>query len=113
MAETETTLLISTHLVYEVEGLGDHLGVLKDGVLRAQLDRETLRRRLRRYRLEVPEGWEAPAPLKESIVRRSGRGRELAWTIWGDEGDVADRLKAGGAVVREIEAAVRAHRLAA
>ncbi|HUG41596.1 MAG TPA: ABC transporter ATP-binding protein [Longimicrobiales bacterium] len=103
VAETGATLVISTHLVYEVEGLGDHLGVLKDGVLRAQLDRETLRRRLRRYTLEVPEGWNGVAAVNESIVRRAGRGREVAWTVWGDQEEVVERLKAGQAVVRDVE----------
>ena len=103
LAETETTLIISTHLVYEVEGLGDQLGVLKAGVLRAQLDRETLRRRLRRYTLEVPEDWPGVPELDGSIVRRSGRGREVAWTVWGDEVDVVGRLRSGGANVREVD----------
>ena len=103
VAETGATLVISTHLVYEVEGLGDHLGVLKDGLLRAQLDRETLRRLLRRYRLEVPDGWGGVGELNESIIRRMGTGREVAWTIWGEEGDVVERLKGGGATVREVE----------
>lgn len=103
VAETAATLVISTHLVYEVEGLGDHLGVLKEGVLRAQLDREMLRRRLRRYTLEVPEGWAGVPELNESIVRRAGRGREVAWTVWGDETAVVGRLKAGGATVRELD----------
>ena len=103
VAETGATLVISTHLVYEVEGLGDHLGVLKDGGLRAQLDRETLRRRLRRYTIETSEDWEGGAELTERIVRRAGRGRELAWTIWGDQEEIVGRLKAGGAVVRDVD----------
>ncbi len=103
IAETGATLLISTHLVYEVEGLGDHLGVLREGVLTAQLDRETLRSRLRRYTLEVPPEWAAPESLTGQIVRRSGSGREVAWTMWGAEADVVARLKAEGATVREVE----------
>lgn len=102
IAEHEATLLISTHLVYEVEGLGDHLGVLKDGVLTAQLDRETLRRQLRRYTVEVPEPWTGEAAVSGSIVRRNGRGREQAWTMWGEERDVVERLGASGAAVRQV-----------
>jgi ABC-2 type transport system ATP-binding protein len=103
VAEAETTLLISTHLVYEVEGLGDHLGVLKEGALRVQLDRETLRRQLRRYRLEVPSGWGGVDALQDRVVQKDGSGRELAWTAWGDEEEVVARLQAGGATVREVE----------
>lgn len=103
VAETETTLLISTHLVYEVEGLGDHLGVLKEGALQAQLDRETLRARLRLYTLEVPDGWSGVEALEDRVLQVGGGGRELAWTVWGDEADVIARLKAGGATVRGVE----------
>ena len=103
VAQTETTLVISTHLVYEVEGLGDRLGVLKDGILRAQLDRETLRRQLRRYTLAVPEAWDGAPALSDRIVRRSGGGREVAWTVWGEQADVVERLKSSGATVRDVD----------
>lgn len=103
VAETESTLLVSTHLVYEVEGLGDHLGVLKGGELKAQLDRETLRRMLRRYTLEVPEPWDGVAELDGRVVRRNGSGREVAWTVWGEEEEVVARLKGGGATLREVD----------
>jgi len=103
IAETETTAVISTHLVYEVEGLGDHLGVLRDGTLTAQLDRNTLRSRLRRYTLEVTEGWSGPDGLVERIVRRGGSGREVAWTIWGDESEIVERLRDGGGTVRDVD----------
>ena len=103
VAETEATLLISTHLVYEVEGLGDHLGVLREGALRAQLDRETLRRQLRRYTLEVPDGWGGVPALDDRVIRTGGSGREVAWTVWGEESQVLEHLKAGGATVRQVD----------
>jgi ABC-2 type transport system ATP-binding protein len=103
LAENGSTLLISTHLVYEVEGLGDHLGVLKEGQLVAQLDREKLRLQLRRYTIDMPEGWADPAELAGRVVRRNGRGREQAWTVWGEEREVVERLGAAGASVRGVE----------
>lgn len=103
LAENRTTLLISTHLVYEVEGLGDRLGVLREGGLVAQLDRDTLRRQLRRYTVEVPEEWAGVDDLEGAVVRRNGRGRELAWTVWGEERDIVQRMKAAGATVRGVD----------
>ncbi len=103
VAETACTLLVSTHLVYEVEGLGDRLGVLREGRLLAQLDRDTLRSRLRRYTLEVPEGWGGVPELSERVVRRNGTGREVAWTVWGEEREVVERLGAGGSTVRSVD----------
>lgn len=102
IAETGATLLVSTHLVYEVEGLGDHLGVLTEGSLRVQVDRDTLRRRLRRYTLEVPEGWSEPGGLPGRVIRRSGSGREVAWSIWGPEVETRTQLSRAGATVREV-----------
>ena len=101
MAEHPTTLLISTHLVHETERLADHMGVLRDGMLRAQLPTDELHRLLRRYRAEVPENWKGAASLNGAIVRRSTRGREILWTVWGDEEDIRGRLTQAGAEVRE------------
>jgi ABC-2 type transport system ATP-binding protein len=100
MAETPSTLLISTHLVHETERLADHIGVLVDGELRAQLPIAEMERMLRRYRAEVPEGW-GGAGLDGAVVRRSGRGREIQWTVWGEEREVRERFAASGASVRE------------
>jgi ABC-2 type transport system ATP-binding protein len=100
MADCPATLLISTHLVHETERLADHMGVLLEGELRAQLPVSALQRLLRRYRAEVPEGWTGSS-LNGAVVRRAGRGREIQWTVWGDESDVRARFTAAGASVRE------------
>lgn len=102
MAENGTTLLISTHLISEVEGLCEHIGVLKDGIISVQMDRGTLRKTLRNYTLEIPKGWAGAPDLSDRVVRREGGGREVAWTIWGEEPEVVERLTATGATVREV-----------
>lgn len=102
MGRTDTTLVISTHLVSEVEGIGDHLGVLRDGALRAEMSRETLRARLRRYTVSVPEGWSPGAELARRVVRQEGGGRERALTIWGTEEEVLPRLREARAAVRRV-----------
>jgi ABC-2 type transport system ATP-binding protein len=103
MTDSPATLLISTHLVHETERLADHIGVLNNGELRAQLPVAELQRMLRRYRAEVPDGWAEPA-FDGAVVRRSGRGREIQWTVWGEEREVRERLTAAGASVRETSA---------
>ncbi|MBV9774107.1 MAG: ABC transporter ATP-binding protein [Gemmatimonadetes bacterium] len=102
LADTPTTVLVSTHQVYEVESLADHVGVLREGRLVAQLSRDELRRTVRRYRVEVPEGWEAPPGLRGTGARRSGTGREVQWTLVGEEREVTERLALAGARVREV-----------
>jgi ABC-2 type transport system ATP-binding protein len=101
MSASPTTLLWSTHHVHEVDRLADHVGVLRDGKLLLQAPRDELRLRLRRYRAQVPEGWAGAPGLNGEVLLREGTGREIDWTVWGDEDEVAGRLAAAGATVRE------------
>jgi ABC-2 type transport system ATP-binding protein len=101
VAETETTVLVSTHQVHDVDRLADHVGVMRDGRLVLQAPREVLHRGLRRYRAEVPDGWAGAPGLNGSVLRRGSLGREIQWTIWGEEREVADALTRAGAVVRD------------
>jgi ABC-2 type transport system ATP-binding protein len=102
LADTPTTVVIATHHIQEVESLADHVGVLSAGRLVAQKSRDELRRTVRRYRVEVPEGWQPPAELRTQGLRRSSSGRELQWTLTGEEHDVTSRLSAAGATVRDV-----------
>lgn len=102
LSDTPTTVVIATHHIGEVESLADHVGVLNGGRLVAQMSRDEVRRTVRRYRVEVPEAWEAPAGLQIANVRRSPGGRELQWTAIGEEREVTERVAAAGATVREI-----------
>jgi ABC-2 type transport system ATP-binding protein len=102
LAESPTTVLISTHLVHEVDRLADHLGAMRDGVLTAQLPRAELHRKLRRYRADVPEGWDTVAGLNGTVLRQGGVGREIQWSIWGEEREIVERLRGAGATVRDV-----------
>ena len=102
LADTPTTVLIATHHVHEVESLVDHIGVLREGRLVAQMSRDELRTTVLRYRVEVPEGWEPPAELRIASLRRSSAGREAQWTLVGEERDVTARLAGAGATIRDV-----------
>ncbi|MEO7041891.1 MAG: ABC transporter ATP-binding protein [Gemmatimonadaceae bacterium] len=102
LAETETTVVLSTHHVEEVERLADHMGVLRNGELRAQMSRADLDAGLRRYSVEVPEGWAGAPSLKGTVLRRVAAPREVQWTVWGPEKDVARELTSAGGTVREV-----------
>ncbi|HET7461695.1 MAG TPA: ABC transporter ATP-binding protein [Longimicrobium sp.] len=101
VADTGCTVLISTHLVHEVDRLADHLGVMQGGRLTAQLPREVLHRNLRRYRADVPVDWNGAPQLNGTVVKRGGVGREIQWSVWGDEREVARLLANSGATVRD------------
>ncbi len=102
LADTPTTILISTHQVHELETLADHVGVLRDGRLAAQMPRDELQRTVGRYRVEVPAGWQPPRALAAAGVR-AGAGREALWTLVGDRRELIDRITLAGAMVREVQ----------
>lgn len=102
LARFPTTMLVSTHQVHYAERLGDHLGVMRAGRIAMQFSRDALHRHLRRYRMQLPEGWTAPVPA-DVVVQRNGGPPEAAWTIWGEESEVVERLKGAGATLREVE----------
>jgi ABC-2 type transport system ATP-binding protein len=102
LADTPTTVVVATHHIHEVESLADHVGVLIGGRLVAQMSRDELRRTVHRYRAEVPEDWQTPPELQTPSLRRSRGGREVQWTLIGEERDVTARLAATGATVRDV-----------
>ncbi len=102
LADTPTTVVIATHHITEVESLADHVGVLREGRLVSQMTRDELRRTVRRYRVEVAEGWEAPPELRIASLRRSRAGREVQLTLIGEPDDVTARLAGAGATVRDV-----------
>jgi len=102
LADSPTTMLVSTHHIHELESLVDHIGVIDDGLLHAQMSCEQLHRRLRRYRVLVPEDWSSPPEIEPYIVERNEGDRETVWTVWGDESAVIERLVSTGATVRTV-----------
>lgn len=102
ISENPTTVLASTHHIQEMEKLADHMGILHQGSLLSQNTREDLHRSLRRYFIEVPEGWETPLELQDVLIHANGSGPELAWAIWGEEEQVSGALTASGATVRSV-----------
>lgn len=102
LSESETTVVISTHHVEEVERLADHIGVLRSGELRAQMSRADLDAGLRRYRIEVPEKWAGVASLNGTVLRRVTASREVQWTVWGQEAEIVQKLAGSGGTVREV-----------
>jgi ABC-2 type transport system ATP-binding protein len=101
LADTPTTVLLSTHHVTEVEHLADHIGVLRHGELCAQMPLSELRRDLRRYRAEIPAGWQGATLLGDAVLRRATTRNEVDWTIWGEESRIAEELETAGATVRD------------
>lgn len=101
LAETGCTVLVSTHLIYELDALIDHVGVLSNGRLTAQASRDELHRTLKTYRAVGPDGWNGPAGLP-GVLNRGRFGREFSWVVRGDEADITDRIARAGGEVRDV-----------
>jgi ABC-2 type transport system ATP-binding protein len=99
LSDTPTTVLLSTHHVGEVESLADHIGVLANGRLRAQMRLDELRSQMRRYRASVPPDWQGGSILEGAVMRRITTQHEIDWTVWGDDHTVARELTTSGATV--------------
>lgn len=102
LADTPTTVLISTHQIHQLESLADHVGVLRNGRLVAQLSRDELWCTVGRYLVEVPAGWQVPREL-QAAGARADTTREVRWTLVGDQAALIDRLTLAGALVREVQ----------
>ncbi|MGH9372811.1 MAG: ABC transporter ATP-binding protein [Vicinamibacterales bacterium] len=102
LADSPTSILISTHQVHELESLGDHIGVLQRGRLVAQMSRDELQLTVGCYLVDLPDGWQPPRDLLPAGVRANG-GREAAWTLVGDRRDLVSRLTIAGALVRDVQ----------
>ena len=101
IADNPTTVIVSTHLVFELERLADHLAVLSNGRVVAQLSTDELRRKLKRYVVNATNGVKVVPPA-ESTVHLNGSEREKAWTLWGEEHFVTSQLLQGGAEIRDV-----------
>jgi ABC-2 type transport system ATP-binding protein len=101
VAATEASVLVSTHLVSEFEGIADHVGIMSAGHLTVETSVDQLRSQLRRYRAVIPTGWIAPPSLEASVVRRLETSRQIEWIAWGLPEEVRVRLTESGAAISE------------
>lgn len=101
IADNATTVIVSTHLVFELERLADHLAVLGNGHVVAQLSTDELRRKLKRYVVNASNGVHVIPPA-DATVHLNGSEREKAWTLWGEEQFVTSHLRENGAEIRDV-----------
>lgn len=85
LADTGATVVYSTHVLHEVEGLADRLAVLREGRIRVDVSAETLRHTHRRVRLPEAERVEPPPFLLRDEGSAAGERR---WIVRADDAEV-------------------------
>ncbi len=73
------TILFSSHILSDVERIADRIGIVVGGRLLVDCDLETLKTRIKKFRVIFPE--QAPAELHiKELVRTRSLGREMTIT---------------------------------
>jgi ABC-type multidrug transport system ATPase subunit len=98
--DTKATVLISSHLVHELERICDWVGVMDGGRLIDQLPMETFRSGIKRLRVSsAPETLINP-PF--TVLSRDRSGTVESWLVRGWAVGMQDYLASTGTLVREV-----------
>ena len=99
------TILFSSHILGDVERVADRIGVLVDGVLRADCPTDVFKESIREVILDFP-GPPPEFPPCPGLVRNRvrGRRRELIFVDFGDEQrQIAERLSPAPLAIDVVE----------
>ena len=83
VADTGATVLVSSHLVHELERIADWIGVMDGGALVAEMPMEAFRGSIKRLRVDADAAGAADLPF--TVLSRVDRGREALWSVRGWE----------------------------
>ena len=95
------TVIISSHLVHEQERICDHVGVVDDGRLVAEMPMQAFRGGIKRLRItQAPR--ELLAMPFTMLTRGIQTGREEEWVVRGWTNDMSQWVQRVGGEVREV-----------
>jgi len=100
VSDTGATVLISSHLVHELERFADRVGVMDGGRLVAETPLEALRGSIKRLRVEAAPGMLGPLPF--TLLSREPHGREEVWAVRGWEPGMGGDLATRGVALRGV-----------
>ncbi|MBN1273196.1 MAG: ABC transporter ATP-binding protein [Candidatus Aminicenantes bacterium] len=81
LSEMGTTILFCTHIVHEIEGIIDNLGILKCGRLIIDEDFQTLKNSCRRVLLTGDESIKDKVKI-DGIVTQKANGKQNEWVVY-------------------------------
>jgi ABC-2 type transport system ATP-binding protein len=88
------TILFSSHVLADVERVADRLGVLDEGVLRANCSVETFRQHVKRVVVIFDSGPPKAIPKIDGLLSRIDSGREMILTIANYTPEIDKQLQA-------------------
>lgn len=90
------TVLLTSHIMSDVERVADRVGILEDGVLRANLPLEDFKTNVCQYHVtfngEIPSHWTVPR-----LVQARTSGKDILCTVVRPAQDIEDAFQAMGA----------------
>ena len=92
VAENETTVLVSSHNLRELEDVCDHVGIMNRGKLMIERSLSELQEGIVKVQLALPDGAELPAGL--DILHSSSTGRLQTMIMHGTTAELEDKLAA-------------------
>lgn len=101
VADTGATVLLSSHLVHELERIADWIGVMDAGSLVAEMPMETFRGSIKRLRVDA-EAVRTADGLPFTVLSRVARGREELWSVRGWEPGMEAALAERGIGLRGV-----------
>ena len=101
VADTHATVVVSSHIVHELERMADWIGVMDEGTMVAEMPLEAFRGHIKRLRVVSPAEVDSAA-LPFSVLSRVRRGREELWSVRGWEPEMAPALGGHAVQVREV-----------
>jgi ABC-2 type transport system ATP-binding protein len=109
LADRGTTVFLTSHDLAGVEGIADHIGVLREGRLVLNEDLESVKQRFRRIRFPAAAGETPAAGLAELApvtVASRGWGVEAVVTRWNEERSAPRGAEVSALTLEEIFLAV-------
>jgi ABC-2 type transport system ATP-binding protein len=102
VSQREATVFISSHLVHELEGVCDWVGVMDDGRLVSEMPMQAFKNGIKRLRVA-----DAPALVEEppfALLSResAGNGTVESWVVQGWQPSMQRYFIAVGATLREV-----------
>ena len=94
VAEEDTTVLVSSHNLRELEDVCDHVGILSRGKVLLERSLSELQETVTKFQLAFPQGEEPALPEGLNILHQSQVGRVKTLIVRGDMEKAKERLAA-------------------